>query len=101
MRAPRDGGRRRGARRGARAHAVSGQGGPGEGDACTDLGSNQFYNELYGGESNACDACLGPGGDAWPLDCATGNPSLPKIVECFQDDTIAAGDHCAPAARTL
>ena len=46
MRAPRDGGRRRGARRGARAHVVSAQGGSsfwgGSGnDVCTDLsGSN-------------------------------------------------------------
>ena len=41
MRAPRDGGRRRGARRGARAHAVSSQGQGGDGDVCTDLsGSN-------------------------------------------------------------
>ena len=41
MRAPRDGGRRRGARRGARAHVVSVQGSYGNGDVCTDLsGSN-------------------------------------------------------------
>ena len=97
MRAPRDGGRRRGARRGARAHAVSAQGQDGDGDVCTDLsGSNSF--------STSCDGnCYGPGpgGDAWSLDCETGNPPLPQIVECFRDETIGDGEHCAPAARTL
>ena len=45
MRAPRDGGRRRGAGRGARAHAVSAQGDEGNDDVCTDIsGSNTVSN---------------------------------------------------------
>ena len=41
MRAARDGGRRHGARRDVRTHAVSAQGNSGAGDVCTDLsGSN-------------------------------------------------------------
>ena len=61
MRAPRDGGRRRGsARRGARAHVVSAQGGRYyDGDVCTDLsGSNSFSQYGY----TSCEACLGPDG---------------------------------------
>merc|ERR1719181_2585594 len=60
-------------------------------DVCTDLGDNEF---TPWGQATTCDVCFGPGGAAWPLDCATGNPPLPQIVECFRDADIAEGDHC-------
>ena len=74
MRAPRDGSRRRGARRGARAHAVSAQGNNGDGDVCTDLSGTS--NNL---DSSTCETqtCYDDGNQA---DCTTGvtcGPSLP------------------------
>ena len=87
MRAPRDGGRRRGARRGARAHVVSTQGGSGDGDVCTDLGDNTF-------PSNAdCETCLGPGGvdvgcDPWTHyspGCVGG-----QNLGLYEDQTVAS-----------
>ena len=47
--------------------------GGGDNDVCTDLGDNEFYNELgSGGDYRDCETCFGP--DNEELNCDTGRP---------------------------
>jgi hypothetical protein len=54
------------------------EGGGGEDDVCTDLGVNQFVNEVFSSASRACESCLGPGGEE--LNCDDGEPIRRKLI---------------------